>query len=123
MSVAVERGLTTGRIMTGGMTLQPDQSKTTDHSVGVYQPPERKQLVGLTDNVLFFWQLNLQHGKTSTAVLTENLARDENVAILVQEPWVRDNKILRLQIRNCSLRKGTNQQNPHACIITKWLRK
>ena len=93
------------------------------YSTGVYQPPERKQLVGLTDNVLFFWQLNLQHGKTSTAVLTENLTRDENVAILVQEPWVRDNKILGLQIRNCSLLKGTNQQNPHACIITKWLRK
>jgi len=122
MSVAGECGLTTGRIVTGRMTLQPDQLKTIDHSTGVYQPPEQKQLVGSTDDVLFFWQFNLQHGKASTAVLTENLTRADNVVVLVQEPWVRHNKILGFKIKNCSLYKGTNQQNPRACIITKGLR-
>ena len=51
MSVAGECGLTTGRIVTGRMTLQPYQLKTIDHSTGVYQPPERKQLVGSSDDV------------------------------------------------------------------------
>jgi len=74
------------------------------------------------DSILLFWQLNLQHSKASTAVLTENLTRADNAVALVQEPWVKNNNILGLKIRNCSLYKGTNQQNPRACIVTKGLK-
>ena len=108
--------------MTGRTTLGLDQPRKNDRSSGVHRPPERKRLVGSADDVLLFWQLNLQHGKTSTAVLTENLTRADNAVVLVQEPWVKDNKILELKIRNCSLYKGTTQQNPRACIISKGLR-
>ena len=41
------------------------------------------------DDVLEVWQLNLQHGKSSTAVLAKNLARVDNSVVLIQEPWVK----------------------------------
>ena len=71
------------------------------------------------DDVLDVWQLNLQHGKSSTAVLAKNLARVDNAVVLIQEPWVKHDSILGLNIRNCSMFKGTGYQNPCTCIITK----
>ena len=70
------------------------------------------------DSILLFWQLNLQHSKASTAVLTENLTRADNAVALVQEPWVKNNNILGLKIRNCT----RVQQNSRACIVTKGLK-
>ena len=82
--------------------------------MGYTNHQNEKQLVGSTDDILFFWQLNLQHGKVSTAVLTENLARADNVVVLVQEPWVRDNKILGLNINQKAPQGGCGHRRQHA---------
>ena len=44
-------------------------------------------------DVLKMWQLNLQHGKSSTAVLAKNLPRVDNAVVLIQGPWVKHDSI------------------------------
>ena len=45
-------------------------------------------------------QLNLQHNKAATAVLCQQLERLDNAVALIQEPWVRGNSILGLNVKN-----------------------
>ena len=66
-------------------------------------------------------QLNLQHNKAATAVLRQQLERLDNAVALIQEPWVRGNSILGLNVKNGTTYRGSVDEHSRTCIVVKGL--
>ena len=66
-------------------------------------------------------QLNLQHNKAATAVLRQQLEKLDNAVALIQEPWVRGNSILGLNIKNGTTYRGSVDEHSRTCIVVKGL--
>ena len=66
-------------------------------------------------------QLNLQHNKAATAVLRQQLEKLDNAVALIQEPWVRGNSILGLNVKNGTTYRGSVDEHSRTCIVVKGL--
>lgn len=66
---------------------------------------------------LQIFQSNLQHGKSSTALLGRNVAQQQSSLALVQEPYVYKNKVRNLCLKNYDLFYKNSQEAPRACIL------
>ncbi|KAL0811348.1 hypothetical protein ABMA28_009758 [Loxostege sticticalis] len=63
-------------------------------------------------------QTNLQHSQTATACLRRALEVEPETIALIQEPWIRRNKICGLSNIGGDLLLNTNVRNPRTCIFT-----
>jgi len=63
----------------------------------------------------------LQHNKAATAVLRQQLERLDNAVALIQEPWVRGNSILGLNVKNGTTYRGSVDEHSRTCIVVKGL--
>ena len=66
-----------------------------------------RSVAHVSENVNFL-QLNLQHSKAATAILCQNVSKLDNAVVLVQEPWINNNRILGLNIKNSTIYRGSN---------------
>ena len=68
----------------------------------------------VSDNI-YFAQLNLQHGKASTAVLCKHIGDLDSTAVLIQEPWINKGNILGLNSSDIILHRGSNGESARSC--------
>ena len=94
-----------------------------------HQPADRRQRrtnnskatkLRVSDSVEFV-QINLQHNKAASALLCKQLAEMQYSVILIQEPWINKNRILGLNSKGSTLYRGSSQDHPRTCVITKGL--
>ena len=63
-------------------------------------------------------QINLQHAKASTSLLTADLAQMHTPLALIQEPYVHNGKIIGFeQLKNTTLIYDTSHKRPRACVV------
>ena len=87
-------------------------------------PRQRTQKNTSASNVserVNFIQLNLQHNKTATAVLRQQVETLDNAVVLIQEPWINNNRILGLNVKNGTTYRGTINEPSRSCIVVKGL--
>ena len=65
-----------------------------------------------------FSQINLQHSKSSSALLARSMARLHTGISLIQEPWVRGGNIKGLSGVG-RLFRDPSQCEPRACVLVK----
>jgi len=70
-------------------------------------------------NYLRVLQINLHHSKAASAALEIHISESGEDCILIQEPWVRNNKICGLQINDYVLFQGKADAHNRACILVK----
>lgn len=61
-------------------------------------------------------QINLQHCKEATALISRSLAMTHTQISLIQEPYVRNGKVKELDSNECKLFVDNRWRNPRACI-------
>ena len=66
-------------------------------------------------------QINLQHCRAAASVLCKQLSEHETVIALVQEPWIRKEKILGLNTKGINLFRGCLSDHPRTCVLIKGL--
>lgn len=64
-------------------------------------------------------QINLHHSKTASANLLIHLAKGGEDVVLIQEPWVLDNRICGIRTSNYSLFYRADEGRPRSCILVK----
>jgi len=64
-------------------------------------------------------QINLQHCRAAASVLCKLLSEYETVIALVQEPWIRKEKILGLNTKGINLFRGCLTDHPRTCVLIK----
>lgn len=69
--------------------------------------------------MLKFLQINLHHSKAATAALLLRLSTTAEEIILIQEPWVIDDRICGLKIDGYDILYCKGKGRPRACILMK----
>lgn len=63
-------------------------------------------------------QLNLHHSRDASHLLNKRLAGGEFDIVLIQEPWIRDSKVMGLSVKGYNIFYDTFSDKPRACIIS-----
>jgi ribonuclease HI len=67
---------------------------------------------------LLFTQINLQHCKVASDLLSERISGQRQGLALVQEPWVRRERVQGLATGGKTVIQGCTQGKPRTCIVT-----
>ncbi|XP_044575186.1 uncharacterized protein LOC123258995 [Cotesia glomerata] len=64
-----------------------------------------------------FSQINLQHCKAASALLSRDLAVRQTHVSLIQEPWINKGQVLGIELKGGSLVHGDSERGPRACVL------
>ena len=115
----------TSTLLQRGARSEPDPGNNpVDNAAGRADAPLQKNcnrqatqsVAHVSENVNFL-QLNLQHSKAATALLCQNITKLDNAVALVQEPWINNNRILGLNIKNSTIYRGSNSDSRTSIIV------
>lgn len=68
-----------------------------------------------------FLQCNLQHSRASSSLMSKSFSSLSRGVCLIQEPWIREDKILGLSSKGTQIHRGVTGIGTRTCILTRGL--
>jgi hypothetical protein len=75
----------------------------------------------MVSSTISFIQANLQHSIAASRILTRTVAVKGIDLALIQEPWVREGRIMGLNIQGYTLFCASGTDRSRACIIARYM--